>query len=164
LKPFARLCLGHIAAAGRALRLVTGESSQVAQTAQEECFSWSKRPLGSMPPAHPTQRLRIDPGNEIARTVANNLIDLQALSVAYWTDMSLRRYKRGDYAGGIDLARKALAIQPDSAVAYYNISSAYGRLKQWDLAVQAAEAALRLDPNFTEARHNLERLKLARGR
>ena len=43
-------------------------------------------------------------------------------------------------------------MQPDSAVAYNNICSAYNQLQQWDKAIEACQQALAIDPDFTSWR------------
>jgi tetratricopeptide (TPR) repeat protein len=61
-------------------------------------------------------------------------------------------------------AKKALALKPDSALAYNNIGAAYAALAQWDLAQESERAALRVQPGLEIAKNNLafyERQKAA---
>ena len=53
------------------------------------------------------------------------------------------------------MARNALQLKPDSAIAYNNIGSAYAGLEQWVPAIENERMALRLKPDFTLAKNNL---------
>ena len=60
-------------------------------------------------------------------------------------------------------------MRPAYAEAYNNIAAAYASLGKWDQAIAAAEAALRLKPDFQLARNNLawaqsQKAKAAAGR
>ena len=55
----------------------------------------------------------------------------------------------------IAAAKAALAILPTSAEAWNNIAAAYEDLHMWDEAINAAQQALRLKPDFQLARNNL---------
>jgi tetratricopeptide (TPR) repeat protein len=68
---------------------------------------------------------------------------------------SLTYYQAGDYEKSIEAAQKALAVKPDSALAYNNICAAYNQLKEWDKAIDACGRALVIDPNFELAKNNL---------
>lgn len=70
-------------------------------------------------------------------------------------DLSLARYQRRDYTGSIDAAREVLKLDPQSAEAWNNIAAASASLGKWDDGVQAAQAALRIKPNFELAKNNL---------
>lgn len=58
-------------------------------------------------------------------------------------------------ADAISAARQALAIDPNSAMAYNNIAAGYAALGVWDLAIENARRALRIQPDFALARNNL---------
>ena len=68
---------------------------------------------------------------------------------------SLTFYQAGDYLKSIEAAQKALAVKPDSAIAYNNICAAYNQLKQWDDAIAACGRAIAIDPNYELAKNNL---------
>jgi len=92
------------------------------------------------------------------------LSNVQQQTATYWINASLKQFQQNNYAACLDSARKALAVEPGSAIAYNNIGAAYAGLMQWDLAVKAEQTAVRLDPTFTVARSNLMTYKLNRNR
>ena len=49
-------------------------------------------------------------------------------------------------------------IHPESELAYYNLGIIYGEAGEREKAVAAYTKALQLEPRFSEARHNLERI------
>jgi tetratricopeptide (TPR) repeat protein len=84
-------------------------------------------------------------------------------TAAAFIDLSLAYYQAQDFASTIAAAQSALAIDPDSALAYNNICSGYNRLAQYDLAIKACEQALELDPGYELARNNLAWARRQRG-
>ncbi|MGA7919091.1 MAG: tetratricopeptide repeat protein [Candidatus Acidiferrales bacterium] len=54
---------------------------------------------------------------------------------------------------------------PNYPEAYHNIAAAYRSIQQWDLAIAAAQEALKLKPDFQLANNNLaySLLRLERG-
>jgi tetratricopeptide (TPR) repeat protein len=75
---------------------------------------------------------------------------------------SLTFYQAGDYLKSIEAAQKALAVKPDSAIAYNNICAAYNQLKEWDKAIEACQQALAIQPDFELAKNNLRAAQEAR--
>ncbi len=73
-----------------------------------------------------------------------------------YINLSLTQYQQKDYIGCIESCRKALELNPESAVAYNNICSAYNAMKQWQQAAEACEKALEIDPDFERAHNNLK--------
>jgi tetratricopeptide (TPR) repeat protein len=69
--------------------------------------------------------------------------------------LSYQYYRNRQYPESIFAARKALERDPNSAVAYNNICSAYAALGRWDDAIAAGRKALAIDPRFQLARNNL---------
>jgi len=72
-----------------------------------------------------------------------------------FVNLSLEQYKLGKYQESIDLAEKALAIDPKSATAYNNVGAGYGAMQQWDKAIAAEEKAVQLNPGLQIAQNNL---------
>ncbi|HXB13350.1 MAG TPA: tetratricopeptide repeat protein, partial [Bacteroidia bacterium] len=64
-------------------------------------------------------------------------------------------FRNGEFEKCIDACKKALAIDPSSAVAYNNICSAYNNLHKWDEAIEAGNKAIQLQPDFALAKNNL---------
>jgi tetratricopeptide (TPR) repeat protein len=98
------------------------------------------------------EALAIDPADVIAKAILDRP---STQSADNWVDISLHRYQAADYAGCIAAARKALQLDPNSAVAYNNIAAAYAAMHQWEPAVEAARQALRMKPDFQLAKNNL---------
>ncbi len=72
-----------------------------------------------------------------------------------YINLSLAQYQAKDYKGCIASCRKALDINPRSAIAYNNICSANNAMQNWKEAAIACQKALEIDPNFERARNNL---------
>lgn len=70
-------------------------------------------------------------------------------------NLSLMQYNAKQFDACIESCRKAIELNPQSAIAYNNICSAYNAMKQWQNAAEACKKALEIDPNFERARNNL---------
>jgi tetratricopeptide (TPR) repeat protein len=99
--------------------------------------------------------LHIYPEDSVARAV---LADSMPQDAEAWVNLSQNRFQRQDYAGCIAAAQQALKIKPGIAMAYNNMGIAYAALNQLDLAIQNEREALRLQPDLTLAKHNLDAL------
>lgn len=73
--------------------------------------------------------------------------DYPALSELGWAQENL-----GDLAGAETSYRSAVALQPNNAVAHYNLGAVMARLGRKDQARQELQKALSLDQNLTDAR------------
>jgi hypothetical protein len=81
-----------------------------------------------------------------------------------YVELSLAFSQVRDFAGAIRAGRSALLWRPNDAMAYRTIGAAYCEMQQWRDAVQALEAALRIDPaspGAAGARANLARARVA---
>lgn len=65
------------------------------------------------------------------------------------------QYAEGNYAEAAAQYQELLAQQP-SAQVYYNLGNAYFKQGELSQSILAYERALRLKPNFKEAKHNLQ--------
>lgn len=74
---------------------------------------------------------------------------------ADWVNLSLLRYRSGNFPGCIQAAEEALRLRPDYATAYNNICVAWNALGEWDKAVVAGEHAVALEPDSILAKNNL---------
>jgi tetratricopeptide (TPR) repeat protein len=70
-------------------------------------------------------------------------------------ELSLQRYRAGDFAGCIAAAEAALQLRPDYAAALNNVCAARNSLGQWEQAAAACERSLALDPTSALTRNNL---------
>jgi tetratricopeptide (TPR) repeat protein len=61
----------------------------------------------------------------------------------------------GQYQASIAAAKRALKLDPTSAVAWNNIAAANEAMHQWDAAIDAARKAVALRPDFQLAKNNL---------
>jgi tetratricopeptide (TPR) repeat protein len=73
-----------------------------------------------------------------------------------YLDLSLLEYRAGKFEDSIAAAKKALALKPDYAEAYNNISAAYNSLGKWDDGIEAASQAVRLKPDYQLAKNNMQ--------
>ncbi|WP_299901539.1 tetratricopeptide repeat protein [uncultured Aquimarina sp.] len=73
-----------------------------------------------------------------------------------YIELSLKFYKKGDYQSVISVCKNLLKIDPNNAIAYNNICSAYNQMQKWELGAAACEAALKINPDFKIARNNLK--------
>jgi tetratricopeptide (TPR) repeat protein len=97
--------------------------------------------------------LAIAPTDFVARQA---LAPAAEQNAAYWINLSLEQYKQGQYQQSIASARRALALNPNSAEAYNNIGAAYGAMSMWDDAIQSEREALRRNPELQIAKNNLD--------
>ena len=72
---------------------------------------------------------------------------------------SLRFYYQGNFQQALQEVEKAIALQPNTAVAYARKGSIYYKLNQIDRATLNWNIALKLDPEYTEVRDMLNALK-----
>ncbi len=77
-------------------------------------------------------------------------------TVDNYINLSLTQYNQKNYKGCIATCLKALELNPNSAIAYNNICSAYNAMKQWKKASEACEKAVAINPNFERAKNNLK--------
>ena len=65
-------------------------------------------------------------------------------------------FKSGDFNGAVEAYSAVLDAGYESADLYYNIGNAYYRMDEYGQAILNYERALRLRPNFRDARQNVE--------
>ncbi len=72
-----------------------------------------------------------------------------------YIDLSSWLLRRGMNAAGLQVARRATALQPTSAAAWNNLAAAYSGERRWEAAIAAATRAVQLEPSFQLAKNNL---------
>jgi 4-amino-4-deoxy-L-arabinose transferase-like glycosyltransferase len=77
------------------------------------------------------------------------------LTAAQWIDLSSQQARAGENEKSIESVRRALALDPDNAVAWNNLAAANENLQHWDEAIAAAQQAIKLQPDFQLAKNNL---------
>jgi tetratricopeptide (TPR) repeat protein len=75
--------------------------------------------------------------------------------VSVLINISVKYYQTSDFFNCIAACEKALLLSPDNTVAYSNIASAFNNLYLFDEAMDYANKALKIDPNFELAKGNL---------
>ena len=78
-----------------------------------------------------------------------------AKSATEYINLSLQHYQDGEWEKCVEASIGALNVNPESAIAYNNICSAYIQLKDFDRAILACNKALALRPDFPRAKGNL---------
>ena len=68
---------------------------------------------------------------------------------------SLAEHQMSRYRESLASAERAIAQRPDYAEAFNNVAAAHLALGEWDEAIKAAEAAVRLNPRLQIAQNNL---------
>jgi uncharacterized protein (TIGR02996 family) len=96
--------------------------------------------------------LAIAPDNAFALQTLQHPAEQTA---AFWINLSLTHFQAAQYTQAIASARKALVLDPDSALAYNNIGAAEAALQQWKEAVRDEQKAIQLDPTLQIAQNNL---------
>ena len=91
------------------------------------------------------------PRNFCSQHVADSLTRLQPARLALRTledyvETSGRDYDNGDYAQCVSDATESLKLRPGMPAAWYNISVCSAQCGDWDAAVAAATAAMRIEP------------------
>jgi tetratricopeptide (TPR) repeat protein len=83
----------------------------------------------------------------------------------FYMERGARFAGQGDQAGEMDSFRRAVSLDPDNAGAHYALGTAYENLRDHnDEAINEYSSATLLDSRFLEARNNLARLYIKRGR
>ena len=72
-----------------------------------------------------------------------------------YLNLGLVYYGALKYDDAIKAWRKAIELNPNSALAYNDIAAAYGSMNNWDEEIKACQKALSIDPNMTLAKNNL---------
>jgi tetratricopeptide (TPR) repeat protein len=72
-----------------------------------------------------------------------------------WNNLGILAARDGNTDEAIRFFQKALAINPDHAVALQNLGNAYRQKKDWDAAKKTLEHALALNPEDAEANYGL---------
>jgi tetratricopeptide (TPR) repeat protein len=76
-------------------------------------------------------------------------------SAAMLLNYSLALYQTRRFTESIEVAKQVLAIEPASDRAYNNICASHNAMEQWDQAIVACNAAIKLNPANQIAKNNL---------
>jgi len=87
-----------------------------------------------------------------AETAYRRALKLDATDFKTWNNLAGLLFEaRKKPAEGIQCMQQALKIDPQNKVGWANLTSMVGRLGRHDKALEYAERAITLDPNFVEA-------------
>ncbi|HXJ44060.1 MAG TPA: hypothetical protein VNH18_32535 [Bryobacteraceae bacterium] len=135
------------------------------------CIPWLDRGLGLLRPGRrrwllaPAMSLllaacgatTVPPGAVIVQPAGQSFDSAVSknMTVRQWLELSINAYQSRRYLESAAAAQAAVRLQPDSAEAHNNVAAAYMALHLWDLGIQEAQEALRLNPHMTRALNNL---------
>jgi tetratricopeptide (TPR) repeat protein len=132
--------------------LMKGERARTPQLALCLSFLLGLTGCGFFSDAHSQQAGSKPPSAQAASARVQNYSTLNA---GQWLNLSRTLYQESKYLESIGAAQTALRLKLDYAEAYNNIGAAYAALRLWDLAIQADQVAVQLDPTMQLARNNL---------
>lgn len=107
----------------------------------------TKSPKSAVAPPSPPPKAEAIATLQAAVQKAPSFGNVIALGLAYSTN---NRHEEA-----LSAFQRALAISPQSPLAYNNICSEYNALKQFTLAIENCQKAVKLEPGFTLANNNL---------
>ena len=87
---------------------------------------------------------------------------LQTVRAQEYSELASQLFSANRPREAIIVARQALALDPNNADAHNEIAASFARLGLWDDAIQNAQQALRIRPDFPLARKTLEAALQAR--
>ncbi len=98
--------------------------------------------------------------DENAEEILNEILELQPDTVNVYNSLGVLYRKRGDFEGSLKQYEKALKIHPQAPHIYYNIGRVHIDMNNPDKAASHFRIALKLEPNFKEAREALDAVEL----
>ncbi|MFN4233657.1 MAG: tetratricopeptide repeat protein [Bacteroidia bacterium] len=103
------------------------------------------------------QTLAMVPNDPIALKYINlDKGEIEIKDETYYINKGLALYNSGNFEEAIKTWQEVLKLNPNNAIAYNNIGSAYNLMKKWDEAIPYFNKALALNPDFQLAKNNLE--------
>ncbi|MEW6535161.1 MAG: tetratricopeptide repeat protein [Candidatus Auribacterota bacterium] len=90
-----------------------------------------------------------------AAQLYRGVLAIQPANDAAWANLGNISIKNGDYPFAVKCYQQSLSVRASNAVTWYNLGNAYYYQKKWAEAERAYTTAMRLDPQFTDALHNL---------
>lgn len=88
-------------------------------------------------------------------TDSMNFIITKNPTLENYINLSLLYYNFGCYQKCVAASTNALLYDANSDIAYNNICSAYNMLEKWELAIEAGEKGLKLNPENQLLKNNL---------
>lgn len=100
--------------------------------------------------------LHMEMGNNSAAVASFQLAkQLKPKDEGILINLGMAQLKVGDFHAALQSSKEILAFQPDSAMAYTNIATAYTLSGRWEKAVDNYRKAIRLSPQYLAAHQNL---------
>ncbi len=97
---------------------------------------------------------------ENSTVLFTNIIESQPRFALAYSQRSLARIEKGDYAGGMADISKVIELEPNNAEAYINRAEFKCDLKDYESALADIEHAIRIRPGFVPAYNNRGKIRL----
>ena len=94
-----------------------------------------------------------------AELIFSRVLKLDPGAIDVYNSLGILYRRQGRYAEAVDCYQKALVVIPDDEHVYYNIARVHADEEHWQPAREALNKALRINPEFPEARNLLESLE-----
>ncbi len=94
-----------------------------------------------------------------AESIFARILKLDPGAMDAYNSLGILYRRQGRYAEAVDCYQKALLVIPDDEHVYYNLARVYADEEFWPPAREALNKALRINPEFHEARNLLRSLE-----
>jgi tetratricopeptide (TPR) repeat protein len=95
-----------------------------------------------------------DDKDEIYYHIGRKKLDEMGDNVVALCELAIQAKTLGKYEESIELWERLIKIQPETALAFANMGTAYAKLGKFEKAVSSAAKALGIDPDMKEAHYN----------
>ena len=109
--------------------------------------------------------LELNKGNaSAAERHFREALEIRPAYFAAYANLGAVLLRRGDFKNAVSLFKAAVDASPDNIYAYQTLARLQASSGDLDAAEKTLRTVLKIDENFTEARHELGRVLLRRGR
>jgi tetratricopeptide (TPR) repeat protein len=95
-----------------------------------------------------------------AEQVLEEIVEINPNTVNIYNSLGVLYRKKGNYKKALYNYKKAIVIHPDRAPIYYNIGRVYIEMKDPEMAKSYLVQALKLEPDFEDAKEVLDAIEL----
>lgn len=122
----------------------------------EEAMYFGKRALEKDPHNHLAKNNIAFSEKQIKRiTELQQKVAAKATKEEY-VELGIYYYKRKEFKQAIEIFEKGLAANPKDLILLNNLCASFCEIKQWDNAMPYCEEALKLQPDYSLAKNNLQ--------